>query len=160
MWEFVSCKKCAHCGVSGKAACTRVKTLMTRANQFIDYYIIRTVQCCPASPARTSVCMWTYVRGFTHTCERTSYSRMLGVIIYKKPHGSQRRGYQSRCYWRSIVRVYIFRELAANHWWLSDMISYIGRKQTRNVLRNSTIIKLITLVLLYADIGFYNICEW
>jgi len=71
MWEFVSCKKCAHCGVSGKAAYTRVKTLMTRANQFIDYYIIRTVQCCPASPARTSVRMWTYVCGFTHTCERT-----------------------------------------------------------------------------------------
>jgi len=148
MWEFVSCKKC---GVSGKAACTRVKTLMTRANQFIDYYIIRTViQCCLASPARISERMRTYVYGFTHTCERTSYSRMLGVIIYKKPHGSQRRGYQSRCHWRSIVRVYIFRELAANHWWLSDMISYIGRKQTRNVLRNSTIIKLITLALLYA----------
>lgn len=74
------------------------------------------------SDSHKCVYMWTYVRG-SHTRERTFCSRMLGIIIYKKLRGSQRRGYWSRHHWRRIVRVYIFWKPAGNHWWLSSTIS-------------------------------------
>lgn len=95
-------------------------------------------------------CAWIYI----HVRQRTSYSRMLGVIIYKRQRGSERRA--CRC-WRRVVRVYIFRGLVANHWRLSHTISRRTTTNEKRYYRNAAIIKFITW---HFYTGFYDYSTW